>query len=110
MALLADDVTGRLIAALRKRPCTAPQIERETGASQKTIAHALELLQAHGIVNWQKAPARTPGRPSRIWLLANDKELAAFEWVCDEFKALMLREQLSAYNEASTDVEQRQSE
>jgi len=97
VALLVDDVTGRLITALRRSPSTAPQLEKETGASQRTIAQTLELLQAHGIVEPQQAQTGTPGRPSRIWRLAADEELAAFERTCDEFKALMQRKQLDDF-------------
>jgi predicted ArsR family transcriptional regulator len=96
--LIADEVPGRLIAALRDQPQTAPRLEKATGASQKTVAHTLELLQAHGIVEWQQDEAGTPGRPSRIWRLLADKELAAFEQSCDAFKALMLRKQLDDYD------------
>ncbi len=101
VALLVDDVTGRLISALRRSPSTAPQLEKKTGASQKTVAQALELLQAHGIVEPQQAQTGTPGRPSRIWRLAADEELAAFERTCDELKALMLRRQLNAYEKTT---------
>jgi predicted ArsR family transcriptional regulator len=97
ISLLAEDVPGRLLAALRNQPSSAPQLEQATGASQKTVAHALELLQAHGIVEWQPERGGTPGRPSRIWRLAADEALADFERVCDEFKARMLRMQLDAY-------------
>lgn len=95
--LIADEVPGRLIVALRDQPQTAPQLEKATGASQKTVAHALELLQAHGIVEWQQDQPGTPGRPSHIWRLLADKELAAFEQTCDAFKALLLRKQLDDY-------------
>ncbi len=97
VALLADDVTGRLITALRRRPSTAPQLEKETGASQKTVAQVLELLQAHGIVEPQQAQTGTPGRPSRIWRLVADEDLTAFERACDEFKIILLRRQLNVY-------------
>jgi predicted ArsR family transcriptional regulator len=96
--LLADDVPGRLIDALRQQPRTAPQLEEDTGASQKTVAHILELLHVHGIVEWQPAETGTPGRPSRIWRLDADDELATFERACDDFKALMLRRQLDDYD------------
>jgi predicted ArsR family transcriptional regulator len=95
--LIADEVPGRLIVALRHQPQTAPQLEKATSASQKTVAHALELLQAHGIVEWQQDQPGTPGRPSHIWRLVADKELAAFEQTCDAFKALLLRKQLDDY-------------
>jgi predicted ArsR family transcriptional regulator len=98
VGLLADDVPQRLIDALRQQPRTAPQLERDTGASQKTVAHVLELLQAHGIVEWQSPEPGTPGRPSRVWRLAADEELATFERACDDFKALMLRRQLDDYD------------
>jgi predicted ArsR family transcriptional regulator len=97
VSLLADDVTGRLIGALRERPGTAPQLERETGAAQKTIVQTLELLHAHGIVAWQQSNSGQRGRPSKIWALAADERLSAFERSCDEFKAHLLRMQLDSY-------------
>jgi predicted ArsR family transcriptional regulator len=96
--LLADDVPGRMINALRQQPRTAPQLEEVTGAAQKTVAHVLELLHAHGIVECHLAETGTPGRPSRLWRLAADEELATFERGCDDFKALMLRRQLDGYD------------
>jgi len=103
VALLTEDATGRLLAVLRAQPSTAPQIEQATNASQKTVAHTLELLEAHGIAEWQPAKSGTAGgRPSRIWRLAADEELTAFERACDEFKALMLRKQLDAYDDADS--------
>jgi predicted ArsR family transcriptional regulator len=101
VALLADDVTGRLITALRDQPRTAPQLEKETGASQKTVAHILELLLAHGVVDSEQAASGTPGRPSRVWRLAAENELVAFDRACDEFKALLLRKQLDVYDGTS---------
>jgi predicted ArsR family transcriptional regulator len=101
--LLADDVTERLIDALRQQPRTAPQLEEDTGASQKTVAHTLELLQAHGVVEWQPDEPGKPGRPSRLWRLAADDELASFERACDEFKARMLRRQLDDYGARSSE-------
>jgi predicted ArsR family transcriptional regulator len=98
MRLIADEVPGRLIAALRDQTRTAPQLEKESGASQKTVAHILELLQAHGIVEWQQNEPGAPGRPSRVWRLAADEDLVAFERSCDAFKALLLRKQLDDYD------------
>ena len=80
-----------------------PQLEQQTGAAQRTVAHTLELLQAHGIVEWQPAKPGTPGRPSRSWRLAADQDLASFERACDEFKALTLRKQLDAYDNPASD-------
>jgi predicted ArsR family transcriptional regulator len=98
--LLADDTIARLTASLRDRPLTAPQLGKATGASEKTVAHALELLQAHGIVECQPAEtAGTPGRPSRLWTLAATDELAAFDRACDNFKELILRRQLNQYEQ-----------
>ena len=103
MALLAEDATGRLLAILCEQPSTATRVEQKTGASQKTVAHTLERLEAHGIVEWQPAKSGVSGgRPSRIWCLAADEELTAFERACDEFKALMLRKQLDAYDDADS--------
>jgi predicted ArsR family transcriptional regulator len=99
VALLADDLSGRLIGALRREPRSVPQLVRDTGASQKTLAHVLELLQAHGIAEHQQAEPGAPGRPSRVWRLVADHELGAFERACDDFKARMLRHQLVSYND-----------
>lgn len=95
--LLADDVTGRLIEALRVQSQTTPQLEKLAGSSQKTVAQALELLLAHGVVEWAAPQLKTPGRPSRVWRLAAVDELAVFERACDEFKASMLRRQLDEH-------------
>jgi predicted ArsR family transcriptional regulator len=97
--LLADDVAARLIAALRSQSRTAPQLQQDTGASQKTVAHLLELLEAHGVVGWQPSESGTRGRPSRRWRLTADGELVAFERACDNFKALLLRRQLDDYED-----------
>ena len=101
VSLLADDVTGRLINGLRKKPSTAPELEREAGAAQKTVAHTLELLHAHGIVEWQQPKQGQPGRPSKIWRLMADERLMDFERVCDEFKSQLLRTQLDSYERQS---------
>lgn len=97
MALLADDVTGRMIAALRARPQTAPQLEELAGSSQKKVAGVLDLLQAHGIVEWAPQGPKSKGRPSREWRLAADEKLVAFERACDDFKASLLDSQRDEY-------------
>lgn len=97
--LLADDVTARLITALRSQSRTAPQLQKDTGASQKTVAHLLELLEAHGVVGWQPSESGTRGRPSRLWHLTADDELVAFERACDDFKARLLRRQLDDFED-----------
>jgi hypothetical protein len=53
------------------------------------------------IVEWQPHEPGTPGRPSHLWRLAADDELASLERVCDEFKARMLRRQLTDDEAAS---------
>src|ERR1700704_3420616 len=99
--LLADEATGQLIAALRARPSTAPEIKSAIGASQQTIAHALELLEAHGLVSSKsQKPAKT-GRPSRMWSLCAEEDLVAFEQACDQLKAALLLRQLAGYNDPS---------
>jgi predicted ArsR family transcriptional regulator len=100
MALLADDVTVRMIAALRAKPQTAPQLEELAGSSQKKVAGVLDLLQAHGIVEWAPQEPQGPkstGRPSREWRLAADEKLVAFERACDDFKASLLDSQREEY-------------
>jgi len=95
--LLADESTALLIATLRVRPSTAPQIKSAMGASQQTIAHALELLEAQGLVSSEpEKPART-GRPSRVWSLCAEEDLLSFEGACDQLKAALLRRQLVEY-------------
>ena len=97
--LLADEATGQLIATLRERPSTAPEIKSAIGASQQTIAHALDLLAAHGLVSSKSVkPART-GRPSRVWSLCAEEDLLAFELACDEFKTALLRRQIAEYDD-----------
>jgi predicted ArsR family transcriptional regulator len=91
---------GRLIIALRDQPSSTPQLEKATGASQKTVAQTLELLHAHGIVEWRSVREGTPGRPSRIWQLATDDVVADFERACDAFRARLLRRQLDQYDDA----------
>jgi predicted transcriptional regulator len=101
VALLADESTGLLIATLRAQPSTAPEIKSAIGASQQTIAHALELLEAHGLVSsMPEKPART-GRPSRVWSLCAEEDLLAFEGACDQLKAALLRRQLAEYDDQS---------
>jgi predicted ArsR family transcriptional regulator len=96
--LLAEDVTGRMITALRTGPQTAPQLEKLAGSSQKTVAGVLELLQAHGIVDWAPQESTAAGRPSRLWRLAADDELKNFEGACDDFKARLLRRELDQFD------------
>jgi predicted ArsR family transcriptional regulator len=97
--LLADESTALLIATLRARPSTAPEIKSAIGASQQTIAHALELLEAHGLVSSKpEKPARI-GRPSRVWSLCAEEDLLAFERACDQLKAALLRTQLAEYDD-----------
>jgi hypothetical protein len=83
----------------RVAPVLTEQLEQHTGASQKTVAHTLELLHAHGIVESTPDEPGTPGRPSRRWRLATEEELAEFERCCDAFESLLLRKQLEDYDE-----------
>jgi len=99
LQLLADDTTARLLAVLRREPRTTPQLQKETGASQKTVIHLLELLEAHGIVDGQQSDPGARGRPSRRWRLTADDQLTAFEHACDELKAGLLRTQLGDYDD-----------
>lgn len=96
--LLTEDVTVRLVAALRDKPQTRPQLEDATGAAQKTVAQCLDLLEAHGIVKWQSAGRGSTGRPTPMWSLAATDELIAFERGCDEFKLALLRRQVDEYD------------
>ena len=97
--LLADESTGLLIATLRARPSTAPEIKSAIGASQQTIAHALELLEAHGLVSSKPEKPAGTGRPSRVWSLCAEEDLLAFERACDQLKAALLRRQLAEYDD-----------
>jgi predicted ArsR family transcriptional regulator len=99
--LLADELTGLVIATLRDRPSTAPAIKSATGSSQQTIARTLELLQAHGLVSSEPEGPRTTGRPSRVWSLRAEDELLLFEQACDQLRAALLRIQLAEYDERS---------
>lgn len=103
VALLADDVTGRMIVALRGAPHTAPQLEEVTGSSQKTVARAVELLHIHGLIEPTPQESKaTGGRPSRVWKLVVEDELATFEHACDAFKASLLRRLLEDYDDDTT--------
>jgi predicted transcriptional regulator len=64
--LLADESTALRIETLRARPSTAPEIKSAIGASQQTIAHTLELPQAHGLVSSKPDNPARIGRPSRV--------------------------------------------
>jgi predicted ArsR family transcriptional regulator len=97
--LLADESTALLIATLRARPSTAPEIKSAIGASQQTIAHALELLEAHGLVSSKPDKPARIGRPSRVWSLCAEEDLLAFERACDQLKAALLRRQLAEYDD-----------
>ncbi len=99
MLLLADETTGRIIAALRADPQTAPQLESLADSSQKKVADALNLLEAHGIIEGAPHNTTAKGRPARRWRLATPDELAEFERTCDSFKERMLRHQLAGYGE-----------
>jgi predicted ArsR family transcriptional regulator len=98
MRLLADEVTDRILQALREGSANAPALVRATGASPKTVAQTVELLAAHGVLEPEQAKAGAAGRPSRLWHLSDDRRLAAFEVSCDEFKGALLREQLAGYD------------
>lgn len=97
--LLADESTGLLIATLRARPSTAPAIKSAIGASQQTIAQALELLEAHGVVRSELYKPAGTGRPSRLWSLCAEEDLLDFERACDQLKAALLRRQLAEYDD-----------
>lgn len=98
--LLADDVTGRMIVALRVAPHTAPQLEELAGSSQKTVARSLELLHIHGLIeSTPEATKAAGGRPSRVWQLVAQDELVTFERACDAFKAGLLRRLLEDYDD-----------
>ena len=103
--LLADDVTGRMIVALRAAPHTAPQLEEVAGSSQKTVARALELLQIHGVIeSTPQTPKAAGGRPSRVWQLVAEDELAMFERACDAFKAGLLRRLIDDYDDDNNET------
>jgi len=93
--LLADDVTGRMIDALRVAPQTAPELESLAGSSHKKVADTLEVLHAHGIIGWAPRESNISGRPSRVWHLDAAADLDEFERACDDFKAGLLRRQLA---------------
>jgi predicted ArsR family transcriptional regulator len=101
LRLLADDVTGRLIDALREGPATAPELVAATGASQKTIAQTLELLAALGLLEPEQAEAGRAGRPAKRWRLSNDRQLRAFERSCETFRAKLLKAQLQKHEKDS---------
>jgi predicted ArsR family transcriptional regulator len=103
--LLADDVTGRMIAVLRRGPQTAPQLEDLASSSQKTVARALELLSVHGLIEPTPQETKTTGgRPSRVWQLVVEDELATFERACDAFKASLLRRLLVDYGDDNNET------
>ena len=89
-----------MIVALRSAPQTPPQLENLAGSSQKTVARALKLLHIHGLIESTPREAKaTGGRPSRVWQLVADEELATFERACDAFKAGLLRRLLEDYDD-----------
>jgi predicted ArsR family transcriptional regulator len=96
VALLADDGTARILDALRQKSSAAPQLVRATGASERTIVQVLELLHAHGVVEWEMASRGSRGRPSRVWRIAAASELVAFERACKELKRALLKRDLDA--------------
>jgi predicted ArsR family transcriptional regulator len=91
VALLADDGPARILEALQREALAVPQLVRETGASERTVVYALELLLAHGVVAWEAGRRGAPGRPSRVWRIAAEKELAAFDRACEELRGALLR-------------------
>ena len=104
--LLADDVTGRMIVALRAAPHTAPQLEEVAGSSQKTVAARLGTAadpRGHR-VNATNEPKAAGGRPSRVWQLVAEDELAMFERACDAFKAGLLRRLIDDYDDDNNET------
>jgi predicted ArsR family transcriptional regulator len=95
--LLSDDVPGRIVDALRVESQTAAQLVKLTSSSATTVSDALDLLFAHGIIEWTPPKPDAKGRPARMWRLAAPDDLAQFERACDDFKARMLRHQLAEY-------------
>lgn len=96
--LLADDTTGRIIGALRREPQTASQLEALADSSHKKVASLIELLQAHGIIEWAPRDTTAKGRPAQRWRLAAPDDLAEFERACDGFKTRMLHHELAQYD------------
>jgi predicted ArsR family transcriptional regulator len=100
VALLASDAPARILDALQRKTLTAPQLVRETGASERTVVQALELLLAHGVVEWESGRQGAQGRPSRVWRIAAPRELAAFERGCEKLRSALLRLGLKAVGES----------
>jgi predicted ArsR family transcriptional regulator len=99
LRLLADDVTGRMIDALRESPATIPELVSATGASQKTVAQTVELLAALGLLDPEPPAAPRTGRPARRWRLSNDRQLRGFERACEQLRAQLLKAQLRVLEE-----------
>lgn len=102
VALLADDVPARLIEALQRGALPVPQLVRQTGASERTITQTLELLLAHGIVEWEAAHRSGRGRPSRAWRIAATEDISAFERACEELRRALLNRGLQAIEQSDT--------
>lgn len=99
MSLLADDAVAAIVDELRSSARSAPELVRATGAAQRTVSHALDLLRAHGVVAYEPPTARRRGRPTPLWRLVDDQGLRELERQCDAFKADLLRRQVAEYED-----------
>lgn len=97
IALLADDLTRELIAALRDGTRTTPELVAASGATHRTVAQALALLRAHGVVAPAEPRPGRRGRPPDAWRLVEDKRLRSFEKACDDLKKALLGAQLDQF-------------
>jgi predicted ArsR family transcriptional regulator len=89
--LLADDITGVLIAACAVGPKTAAELAKVADAAPATVASHLELLQAYGLVASARQSTGKPGRPAIVWSAINGELYDRFDAAAVAFSVDLAR-------------------
>ena len=99
LGILADDLTGGLIAALSAGEALETQLQRRMSASRQTISRRLAELELWGVVASEDRQTPGRGRPTRAWRLAS-VEVTAFLGDADELLLRLLEERTRRHREA----------
>jgi predicted ArsR family transcriptional regulator len=94
LALLADDLTDRILVECRAGPRTEAELVSSTGAARNTVASRIAVLEARALLDRVVSRDGTKGRPVVRWTPASEEALATFEGTADAFVLALLDAQV----------------
>ena len=99
LEVLADEMTGCLLAELSNGEVLETALQRRLAGSRQTISRRLSELELWGIVVGEDRQTPGRGRPTRAWRQAS-ADVAAFLAAADELLLVLLEKKAQRHRAA----------